>query len=74
MGDVESDDTFKKLVQGRGQFVNDLHLPRMLHLAVVRSPNARARVLKIHGGINASELKATMSSVGEGATQGEGVS
>jgi carbon-monoxide dehydrogenase large subunit len=63
----------RKLVEGRGQFVNDLHFPRMLHLAIVRSPHARAKVLKVRGGINASELKADMSSVGEGASQEAGV-
>ena len=66
-------DTSRKLVEGRGQFVNDLHFPRMLHLAVVRSLHARARLLKVSGGINSSELKARLSSVGEGASEGSGV-
>jgi carbon-monoxide dehydrogenase large subunit len=66
------EDGSKKLVEGRGQFVNDLHLPDMLHLAIVRSPHARARLLKVAGGINASELKANLASVGEGASQGPG--
>jgi carbon-monoxide dehydrogenase large subunit len=68
-----AEDISRRLVEGRGQFVNDLHLPRMLHLAVIRSPYARAKVLKVQGGINRSELKATMSSVGEGASQDGGV-
>jgi len=68
-----AEDISRKLVEGRGCFVNDLHLPRMLHLAVVRSPYARARVLKVRGGINASDLKATMSSVGEGESETTGV-
>ncbi len=63
-------DTTRKLVEGRGQFVNDLHFPRMLHLAVVRSHYARARLLKVSGGINSSELKARLSSVGEGGSEG----
>ena len=63
----------RKLVEGRGQFVNDLHFPRMLHLAVVRSPYARAKIVKVEGGINCSELKAIMSSVGEGGSEGSGV-
>jgi carbon-monoxide dehydrogenase large subunit len=67
------EDASRKLVEGRGQFVNDLHLPGMLHLAIVRSPHARARLLKADGGINASELKASLASVGEGATEGPGV-
>ena len=66
-------DASRKLVEGRGQFVNDLHFPRMLHLAVVRSLHGRARLLKVSGGINSSELKATLSSVGEGASAGSGV-
>jgi carbon-monoxide dehydrogenase large subunit len=44
----------------------------MLHLAVVRSPHARAKLLKVLGGINASELKANLSSVGEGASESSG--
>jgi carbon-monoxide dehydrogenase large subunit len=70
---MHTEDLQRRLVEGRGQFVNDLHLPRMMHLAVVRSPYARARVLQVRGGINSSELKADMSSVGEGAMQGSGV-
>jgi carbon-monoxide dehydrogenase large subunit len=66
-------DASRKLVEGRGQFVNDLHFPRMLHLAVVRSLHGRARLLKVSGGINSSELKARLSSVGEGASEGSGV-
>jgi carbon-monoxide dehydrogenase large subunit len=45
----------------------------MLHLAVVRSLHGRARLLKVSGGINSSELKARLSSVGEGASEGSGV-
>ncbi len=62
-----------KLVEGRGQFVNDLHLPDMLYMAVVRSPYGRARLLKVSGGINYSELKASLASVGEGSSEGGGV-
>ncbi|MGD0176823.1 MAG: xanthine dehydrogenase family protein molybdopterin-binding subunit [Candidatus Bathyarchaeia archaeon] len=70
---VSMEDSSRKLVEGRGQFVNDLRLPHMLHLAIVRSPHARAKLLKVRGGINHSELKATMASVGEGASEGSGV-
>lgn len=66
------EDASRKLVEGRGQFVNDLHMPDMLHLAIVRSPHARAKLLKVKGGINASELKANLASVGEGASEGSG--
>ena len=34
----------RKLVEGRGQYVDDLLLPRMLHVAFVRSPHAHARI------------------------------
>lgn len=64
------EDTFRRLVEGRGKFVNDVELPGMLHMAVVRSPYARAKLLKVKGGINHSELKANLASVGEGASQG----
>ncbi|RTL61537.1 MAG: xanthine dehydrogenase family protein molybdopterin-binding subunit [Hyphomicrobiales bacterium] len=36
-----------KLVEGRGQYVDDIVLPRMLHAAFVRSPHAQARIGKI---------------------------
>jgi carbon-monoxide dehydrogenase large subunit len=37
----------KKLVEGRGQFVDDIVLPRMVHAAFVRSPHAHARIVSI---------------------------
>ena len=37
----------KRLVAGRGQFVDDVHLPRMLHAAVLRSPHAHARITRL---------------------------
>ena len=36
-----------KLVEGRGQYVDDIVLPRMLHAAFIRSPHAHARINKI---------------------------
>ena len=35
------------LLSGRGEFIDDFHLPDMLHAAVVRSPYAHAKVGKI---------------------------
>lgn len=67
-----TEDSSIRLVEGRGQFVNDLHMPGMLHLMIVRSPYGRAKLLKVSGGINSSELKATLASVGEGASTGTG--
>ena len=37
----------RRLAEGRGQYVDDIVLPRMLHLALVRSPYAHARILRI---------------------------
>src|SRR5215510_12440218 len=36
-----------RLVQGLGQFVDDLQLPGLAHLAFLRSPHAHARVVAI---------------------------
>src|SRR5580765_2559567 len=37
----------KRLAQGRGQYVSDVTLPRMAHVAFVRSPHPHARIVKI---------------------------
>ena len=34
----------QRLTQGRGQYVSDVSLPRMSHVAFVRSPHAHARI------------------------------
>jgi carbon-monoxide dehydrogenase large subunit len=36
-----------RLLSGRGTFVDDIQLPRMLHCCFVRSPYARARIVRI---------------------------
>jgi carbon-monoxide dehydrogenase large subunit len=36
-----------RLLAGRAQFVDDVHLPGMLHAAFVRSPHAHARIVSI---------------------------
>src|SRR5438034_8456846 len=36
-----------RLVQGRGRYVGDIALPGMLHAAIVRSPHAHARIVRI---------------------------
>jgi carbon-monoxide dehydrogenase large subunit len=33
-----------RLVRGLGQYVDDIHLPGMLHVAILRSPHAHARI------------------------------
>ena len=37
----------KRLLNGRGKYVTDIVLPRMLHAAFVRSPHAHARIVSI---------------------------
>lgn len=37
----------KRLLAGRGRYVGDLSLPRMLHVAFLRSPYAHARIVSI---------------------------
>ena len=39
-----------RLTQGRGQYVSDVVLPRMVHVAFLRSPHAHARVKTIEAG------------------------
>ncbi|MDG6934843.1 MAG: xanthine dehydrogenase family protein molybdopterin-binding subunit [Nitrososphaerota archaeon] len=60
-------DSFVEHVIGKGRFVDDLVLPGMLHLHVVRSRYARARITNVSGGITNAELPATVTAVGEGA-------
>lgn len=37
----------KRLVQGRGTYVDDIDLPRMVHVAFTRSPHAHAEIVSI---------------------------
>ncbi|MGJ4931315.1 xanthine dehydrogenase family protein molybdopterin-binding subunit [Bradyrhizobium sp. HKCCYLS2038] len=37
----------KRLLAGRGRYVTDIRLPRMLHAAFLRSPHAHARIIGI---------------------------
>src|SRR5262249_44081788 len=37
----------RRLVRGRGRFTDDLQLPGMLHLAILRSPLAHARIVSV---------------------------
>src|SRR5262245_60813554 len=39
----------KALVEGQGRYVDDIVLPRMVHVAFLRSPHAHARMLAIDG-------------------------
>ena len=38
-----------RLLRGKGNYVDDIDLPDMLHAAVLRSPHARARIINIDG-------------------------
>ena len=40
----------QRLTQGRGQYVSDVTLPRMAHVAYLRSPHAHARIKSIATG------------------------
>src|SRR5664279_4112547 len=40
----------QRLTQGRGQYVSDVTLPRMAHVAYLRSPHAHARIVSIKAG------------------------
>jgi aerobic carbon-monoxide dehydrogenase large subunit len=55
------------LVQGKGRYVDDITLPKMLHMAVLRSPYAYAKIRSVEGGLNGNELKAMVGGVGESA-------
>ncbi len=41
-------DRAKRLLAGRGKFIDDVMLPRTLHLAFVRSPHPHARIVAIN--------------------------
>src|SRR6201996_4292545 len=36
-----------RLMQGRGQYVSDMDLPRMAHVVFLRSPHAHAKIVSI---------------------------
>ena len=59
----------RTFVEGKATFVEDIVLPGTLHLRVVRSPYARARLLRVRGGITSADLSATLPAVGEGAAE-----
>ena len=48
IGDSLPRDRAKRLLAGRGRYVDDIELPRMVHLAFVRSPYPHARIEAIH--------------------------
>ena len=40
----------RRLLQGRGAYVDDIKRPRMVHVAFVRSPHAHAEIVSIDTG------------------------
>ncbi len=60
----------KQFVQGAGKYVDDIKLPNMLHMMVVRSPHAHAKILSVKGGLNSNDLKVFVGGVGEGSGGG----
>ena len=66
-------DSERAFVEGKGTFVDDMVLPETLHMRVVRSIYARARLLRVRGGITHADLQATLTSVGEGAADAAGL-
>lgn len=47
IGKVVPRPNVRKLVRGKGQFVDDLKLPRMVHAVYLRSPHAHAKIVSI---------------------------
>lgn len=58
-----------RLVRGRGRFVDDVLLPGMLHLAILRAPVAHARIVRID--TTAAEAYPKVKLVVTGATLAE---
>jgi aerobic carbon-monoxide dehydrogenase large subunit len=54
-----------RFVRGRGRYVDDLQLPGMLHLAILRSPVAHARIVSID--TSAAEAQPKVKAVVTGA-------
>ena len=63
--------TVEEIVQGKGKFIDDIILPGMQHMAVVRSNYSRGKIVNVKGGYTFKDFPAYMASVGEGATEGE---
>jgi carbon-monoxide dehydrogenase large subunit len=54
----------RRLTQGRGQYVSDVTLPRMAHVAFVRSPHAHARIESIDSAKAKKSPGSSLSSLG----------
>lgn len=60
--------TGQKFVEGKGTYVDDINLPGMLYMAVIRSPYSRARITSLKGGLTGKDYSGRMASFGEGGS------
>lgn len=60
--------TGQKFVEGKGTYVDDINLPGMLHMSIVRSPYSRARIVSVKGGLTSKDYGGYLASVGEGGS------
>ena len=58
-----------RFIRGKGRYVDDVQLPGMLHLAILRSPVAHARIVSID--TSAAEAHPKVKAVVTGATLAE---
>ena len=58
----------RKFLMGQGGYVDDIDLPNLLHVAVVRSPLAHARIVSIDAS-RALELDGVVGKLGKSALQ-----
>ena len=58
-----------RFVRGKGRFVDDVQLPGMLHLALLRAPVAHGRILSVD--TSAAEAHPKVKLVGTGAMLAE---
>lgn len=58
------------LLRGKGQFLDDLRFPGLLHMKVLRSIHARAHLLRVPSSLVGRDLHAVLPSSGEGAAAG----
>ncbi|MCE2856295.1 MAG: hypothetical protein LW705_01555 [Comamonadaceae bacterium] len=47
----------KKLLEGRGTYLDDIRLPRLVHVVYLRSPHAHARIMPLHLKERAGKVK-----------------
>ncbi len=60
----------EKFFMGKGSFVDDIQLPNMLYLEIVRSKKAHAKILEVKGGLTAKDIPLTLTSTGESYRMG----